>query len=142
MLKRVTTCLLFAGAVWLGSAADVRAQQTFNFSVGYFTPRGEDARVDGDVINANRSFLAFDVSEFNTVAIGAEWLVPLGEFIEAGAGIGFTRRTVPSVYLNFVDADGSEIEDYLYRHTLPTGKKYWTLGINKGKVSGLLVEDE
>ena len=38
--------------------------------------------------------------------------------------------------------DGSEIEDFLYRQTLPNGVKYWTLGFNRGLVSGLLVEDE
>ena len=119
MLKRVTTCLLLAGAALLGPAADVRAQQTFNFSVGYFTPRGEDARVEGDVINANRNFLAFDLSDFNTMSIGAEWLVPLGDYIEAGAGISFLRRTVPSVYADFVDVDGTEIEQDLRLRQVP-----------------------
>jgi hypothetical protein len=119
MLKRVTTCLLLAGAALLGPAADASAQQTFNFSLGLFTPRGEDARAEGDVLNANRNFLAFDLSDFNSASIGAEWLVPLGEFVEAGAGISFSRRTVDSVYADFVDADGSEIEQELRLRQVP-----------------------
>ncbi len=119
MLKRVTTCLLLAGAALLGPAAVASAQQTINFSIGYFTPRGEDARAEGDVINANRNFLAFDVSDFNSASIGGEWLVPLGEFVEAGAGVSFSRRTVPSVYNDFVDVDGSEIEQDLRLRLVP-----------------------
>ena len=119
MLKRVTTCLLLAGAALLGPAAQADAQQTFNFSLGYFTPRGEDARAEGDVINANRNFLAFDVSDFNSASIGGEWLVPLGDFVEAGAGVSFSRRTVASVYNDFVDIDGSEIEQDLRLRLVP-----------------------
>ena len=119
MLKRVTTCLLLAGAALLGPAAQADAQQTVNFSLGYFTPRGEDARAEGDVINANRNFLAFDVSDFNSASIGGEWLVPLGNFVEAGAGLGFSRRTVASVYSDFTDIDGSEIEQDLRLRLVP-----------------------
>ena len=36
-------------------AQPAAAQQTLNFSLGYFTVRGEDARVDGDVLNENRN---------------------------------------------------------------------------------------
>ena len=34
------------------------------------------------------------MSEFNSAAIGAEWLVPLGNFVEAGAGVGFSRQRI------------------------------------------------
>jgi hypothetical protein len=119
MLKRLVTCLLLAGAVVMVPARDAAAQQTLNFSLGLFTPRGEDARTEGDVLNTNREFLTFDISEFNSAAIGAEWLVPLGNFVEAGAGIGFSRRTVNSVYTSFVDVDGSEIEQELRLRLVP-----------------------
>ena len=74
----------------------LRAQQTLNFSVGEFSVRGEDARVDGDVLVANRDIFLFDFNDFNSPSIGAEWLVPLGDYLEVGAGIGFTTRTVPT----------------------------------------------
>jgi hypothetical protein len=106
-------------AMLAGTAPPALAQQTLNFSLGYFTVRGEDARVDGDVLSVNRTFLAFDVDDFNGPAVGAEWLVPLGNFVEAGAGLGFTRRTVDSVYDDFVDRDGTEIEQSLRLRTVP-----------------------
>jgi hypothetical protein len=119
MLKRFVCCFLFAGAALAAAPTDAAAQQTLNFSLGLFTPRGEDARTEGDVLNANRTFLAFDVSDFRSAAIGAEWLVPLGNFVEAGAGVGFSRRTVPSVYADFVDLDGTEIEQDLRLRLVP-----------------------
>jgi hypothetical protein len=119
MLNRYVAATLAAGAMLLGVAQPAAAQQTVNFSLGYFAVRGEDARVDDDVLNENLNFLTFDVGDFNTVSVGGEWLVPLGSYFEAGAGIGFTRRTVPSVYSDFVDRDGSEIEQDLRLRTVP-----------------------
>ena len=119
MLKRSATYVLFICALVAGSAANAAAQQTLNFSLGVFTPRGEDARVEGDVLNADRTFLAFDISDFIGASVGGEWLVPLGEWVEAGAGIRFSRRTVPSVYTSFVDVDGSEIEQDLRLRLVP-----------------------
>jgi hypothetical protein len=112
-------CTLLAGTAVLLTAADSAAQQTLNLSLGYFTVRGEDARVEGDVITTNSTFLAFDVDDFNAASIGGEWLVPLGEYLEAGAGISFSRRTVPSVYQDFVDIDGTEIEQDLRLRLVP-----------------------
>ena len=119
MLRRFVTSVLLAGATLVVAPGDASAQQTLNFSLGLFTPRGEDARTEGDVLNANRTFLAFDIGDFNTVAVGGEWLVPLGNFIEAGAGVGFSRRTVESVYSDFTDNDGTEIEQDLRLRLVP-----------------------
>jgi len=111
--------LLMAAAAVLAQANAALAQQTINFSLGYFTPRGPDARVEDDVLNVNRTFLVFDVDEFNGATIGGEWLVPLGDFFEGGAGISFSRRTVSSVYDEFIDADGSEIDQDLRLRLVP-----------------------
>ena len=115
--------------LWLGlalvcgsvvvDAQPALAQQTFNVSLGYFTVRGQDARVAGDVLNANRNFLTFDVKDFNGASIGGEWLVPIGRYIEAGAGVAFTRRTVPTVYTRFLNANNSEINQDLRLRTVP-----------------------
>jgi hypothetical protein len=119
MRKQFVASLLLAAAVLCVPAGDASAQQTFNFSLGLFTPRGEDARTEGDVLNENRTFLAFDVDDFNTASVGVEWLVPLGNFVEAGAGLGFSRRTVESVYADYTDIDGSEIEQDLRLRLVP-----------------------
>ena len=118
MIRRLVMCVLCVSAVAI-PATEAAAQQTLNFSLGYFTPRGEDARTDGDVINTNLTFLAFDLADFNGPSVGVEWLVPIGEYLEAGAGVSFTRRTVPSVYLDFVDNDGSEVEQELRLRRVP-----------------------
>jgi hypothetical protein len=119
MHKRLIPALVLActSAILLPTSAS--AQQTVNFSLGLFTPRGEDARIGGDVLNANRTFLFFDVSDFKSASVGGEWLVPFGEFFEGGAGIAFSRRTVPTVYTDFVDVDGSEIEQELRLRMVP-----------------------
>lgn len=119
MRIRLAGCLLLAGAAVLGAADEARAQQTLNFSLGYFTLRGEDARVEGDVLNSNRTFLTFDLSEFNGASVGGEWLVPLGEIVEGGIGISFSRRTVASVYTDYVDDDGTEIDQDLRLRLVP-----------------------
>jgi hypothetical protein len=113
--------LLAAGVLGL-AVHPAAAQQTLNFTLGYFTVRGEDARVEGDILNDHRaaeSPLVYDIAEFNGPSVGAEWLIPLGQFLEAGAGVSFSRRTVPSVYEDFIDADGSEIEQDLRLRLVP-----------------------
>ncbi len=119
MLKRLGSCAGLACLALIASAVPAAAQQTFNLSLGYFTPRGEDARVEGDVLNANRNFLAFDIRDFNGATVGAEWLIPIGDYIEGGIGVGFSRRTVASVYNDFVDVDGTEIEQDLRLRLVP-----------------------
>jgi hypothetical protein len=115
---RRTFCLL-AVAVLGVAVQPAQAQQALNISFGYFTVTGEDAREEGDVLVANREILAFDIDDFNTGSIGAEWLFPIGEFLEVGGGVAFTRRTVPSVYDEFVNRDGSEIEQDLRLRVTP-----------------------
>ena len=118
-MHKLASSVLVICACVAASAQPAFAQQTLNFSLGYFTVRGEDARVEGDVLTANRNLLAFDLSEFNGATVGGEWLVPLGEYFEGGAGLAFSRRTVASVYQDFVDDDGSEIDQDLRLRIVP-----------------------
>lgn len=117
--------LLVVGAM---AAPAAQAQdQSFGVTLGYFTLRSEDGRSAGDVLNANRCIdvtfacepLLFDVSDFNGGAIGAEWLVGITDFLEAGASIGFSQRSVPSVYEFLESSDGSEIEQELKLRLVP-----------------------
>lgn len=86
------------------------ARQSIGFNIGYFTVKGEDSRVDGDVVNENLPGFAIQVKDFNGATFGGEWLIAAGDYLEAGAGVGFYRRTVPSVYRDYQNTDGSEIE--------------------------------
>ena len=114
-------CVCTAMLAW---AQPARAQQTVNFTLGYFTPLGEDARTTGDVLNANlnagRYGLFYEIDDFNSASVGGEWLFPIGNFIEGGIGVSFSRQTVPSVYQNFIDSDGTEIDQDLRLRMVPT----------------------
>jgi hypothetical protein len=110
--------MLVLAGLWI-PAQPVMAQQAINFSLGYFAITGEDARADGDVLVENRDLLAFDFKDFNSASFGVEWLLPLGEFLEAGVGAAFTSRTVPTVYNDLVNRDGSEIEQDLKLRIAP-----------------------
>ena len=116
MVNRLGCVVLVVCAVLFGSVGPAAAQQTLNFSFGYFAVKGEDARVDRDILVTNRNAFVFEVKDFNAPTVGGEWLIPLGNYFEAGAGVSFSRRTVPSVYQALVNADGSEIEqDFIMR---------------------------
>lgn len=99
------------------------AQQAFSFHFGGFVPRGETARNRNDVLRANlnagNDSLLFNLSDFHGPAVGAEWLIPLNDFIDAGLGIGYYSRSVPSVYAEFENANGSEIEQDLKLRIVP-----------------------
>ncbi len=86
---------------------------------GYAGLRGEDSRHEDDVLLANLEYLAFDIKDFNTGTIGGEWLVGVGNYLEAGVGIGYQRRTVPTVYLDFTHDDGFEIAQELKLRVIP-----------------------
>jgi hypothetical protein len=113
------TAVLAAAAAVLLVPSVASAQQSLNFSVGGFVPRGEDGRDRDDVLVNNRDFLAFDIKDFNGAAFGAEWLAGLGDKFEAGLGTGYYARTVPTVYLDFVNDNGTEIEQDLKLRVVP-----------------------
>jgi opacity protein-like surface antigen len=111
-------------AVWLwclalAVPASAQAQQAFTISLGGFVMSGEDARAEGDVLVANRRILSFDLDDFSTGSVGLEWTLPVGDFLEFGAGAGFTSRRVPTVYTGFVNRNGAEIEQDLRLRVVP-----------------------
>lgn len=94
-------------------------KQAIGFSVGYFALRSESSRVSGDVLFTDLDSLAFNIKDFNGASFGAEWLIGLGDFIEAGVGGSFYQRTVPSVYRNFTNTNGNEIAQDLKLRVAP-----------------------
>ena len=95
-------------AVLLPSHA-AHAQQALAFNVGHFGVRGADARIDDDVLLENRGQFAFDLADLNGVTLGGEWLIGLGDHLEAGVGVGFSQGAAPSTYADYVDDAGYEI---------------------------------
>ena len=109
--------LVLSFAVLLPASA--HAQQSVNFSIGGFVPRGEDSRTDDDVLVNNLDFLLFDLDDFHTVSFGGEWEFPLNEHFHASLGIGLTTKSVPSIYADFEEDNGTEIEQDLKLRTVP-----------------------
>ena len=70
MRSRHAWTAAFALAIGAVSPTAASAQQTLNLSAGYFAVRGEDARVDGDVLVENRNLFLFDFNDFNSASIG------------------------------------------------------------------------
>ena len=126
MLRVISTGMVLLGL--LVTSAPAQAQdQGFSISLGYFAPRGEESRVSGDVLNANRCFdtvslcepLLFDVGDFGGATVGGEYLIGIGQYVEAGVGAGFYQRTVPSIYEFVTRPDDTEIEQELKLRVVP-----------------------
>src|SRR3954468_14235550 len=76
------------------------SHQTVNFTIGYFALKGLDSRVDDDVLlNELQSAqpLLFEVKDFNSAIFGVEYLVGVSSNFEAGVGVGYAQRSVPSI---------------------------------------------
>jgi outer membrane protein W len=115
-LSALTLVAIVAGFVTPPVAS---AQQSVNLYLGAFIPRSLDARSNDDVLASDLNALAFNIKDFDGPTFGGEWLVALGNNVEAGLGVGFYSRTVPSVYLNFVNIDNSEIAQDLKLRVVP-----------------------
>jgi opacity protein-like surface antigen len=110
--------------------------QAFGFKLGYFSLKGNDARgEDGDdVIFNNQDSLIFDLEDFNGATFGAEWLVALGPWMEAGADVSFYQRTVPSIYRDIIDESGFELEQDLKLRMVPVSGTFRFLPAGRGAV--------
>jgi opacity protein-like surface antigen len=109
-------------------------RQAIGISVGGFFVRGLDSRDANDTILADHSSLAFDIKDFNNVSVGGEWLVGLGDYLEAGVGAGFYQKSVPTVYRGFTNTNGSEIEQDLKLRIVPLTATVRFLPIGRGSV--------
>jgi hypothetical protein len=112
LVAAVVMCATVASAQDLG-------RQTVNFTLGYFAVLGPDARDAEDVLNLNRTFLLFDIDDVNGASVGGEWLFPLARHIEGGIGVSFSSQTVHSIYQDFVDPDGTEVDQDLHLQQVP-----------------------
>jgi opacity protein-like surface antigen len=104
------------------SSSSADGQNTINFTVGYFALKGLESRGSEDVIAAdllNQHPLLFQVKDLNSAVIGGEYLVAAGRNIEFGVGLGFSQRTVPSVYADFTHSNGDEIVQDIKLRQIP-----------------------
>jgi hypothetical protein len=104
------------------------------FTLGGFFPRGEDGRVEGDVMVADLNDLVFEVNDFNGFTFGGEWLFGLGNYLEGGVGASYYKRGVDSVYRGFVNVNDSEIEQNLKLRIAPVTATIRFLPVGHGAV--------
>lgn len=95
------------------------AQQTVNFFVGAFVPRGLNARGIDDVLVGNNDFLIFNIKDFNGPVVGVGWTVGIADLFDAGIDVGFYQRTSPAIDQDFVHPDRSEIDSQLKLRIVP-----------------------
>ena len=120
MRKSIFTGVLVAAMVFSGAAtAQAQVTQSANIGLGFFMVRGEDSRSDNDVLVKDLQSLAFKVSDFNGALVNGEWLVTFNDRFEFGVGVGFYQKTVPSVYTEFIDDDGTEVAQDLKLRIIP-----------------------
>lgn len=117
MRFRVLMALGVAGV--LIAPAPSRAETLVGGQIGYLALKGEDSRASGDVLWENLDFLTFDLHDFNHAAFGGDVFFGLNDFLEAGVGVGYYERTVPSIYTRFEDSDGTEIDQDLSLRIAP-----------------------
>lgn len=141
MMKRLLIALVVLTA--MAGSADAQVVQVgrsdsrnlIGFNLGYFFVKGEDSRVDDDTIVANlfaTDPLLFEVSDFNGATFGGEWLYGVSDFLETGVGIGYYKRTVPSVYRDVVNSNGSEIAQDLRLRMVPITATIRFLPLGRG----------
>jgi hypothetical protein len=115
-MSAVAATLIVVGILGTPSAS---AQQQVVFAIGGFSPKSADSRGPDDVLVNDLDFLAFDVSDFHGFLFSGEYLTALGDHFDAGLGVGYYAKTVPTVYTDFVNANGTEIQQDLRLRIVP-----------------------
>ncbi len=134
-MRRLSAALILVTLVSLAAPAASFAQQSVGFSIGGFVPKGFGSRDPNDQILDDSSYLAFRMSDFNGVTVGGEYLVGIGRWFDAGLGVNWYSRSVPSVYTDVINSDGSEIEQQLRLRMVPFTATFRLLPL--GRSSGI-----
>jgi opacity protein-like surface antigen len=141
MMKRFLMMVVMLAAMAGSANAQVvqvsrgDARHSVGFNLGYFAVKGEDGRVDDDTLVADlfsADPLDFEIDDFNGVTFGGEWLYGVSNFLETGVGIGYYKKTVPSVYRDLVNANGSEIAQDLRLRMVPITATVRFLPLGRG----------
>jgi len=119
MFRTIVASLVAVAVVSAAAPVEAQITQTASFNAGYYALRAEDARPSGDVLVENLNFLVFDPTELNGGTFGGDWFVGVGDYLDFGVGISYYKRTAPSVYREYVNADGYEIPQELKLRVMP-----------------------
>ena len=107
--------LWLAAFLLLAVPASAQVVHSLHFGVGGNFPKGAGSRSGEDVLLRNyfgepfdfdpsvTDALSFEFGDFRTGYMFGEWNVAFGNHVEVSAGLGFSRRTVPTIYLDVED---------------------------------------
>jgi opacity protein-like surface antigen len=119
MRRSIAVLGLMAAGLFLATPEPARADSLFGGHFGGFIPKGLESRdINTDVLRQNVDFLDYNfnctredpVRCFSGLSFSGEYLIGFGDWIEAGVSVGYYSKKVHSVYLDFEDADGTEID--------------------------------
>lgn len=112
------TALLMA-SLFAFAPSSAAADNIVNIYGGLFAVTSADGRDADDVLWNNAGFLTFEPDDFDNGTIGVEWHVGIGNFLEAGVGVGYYSRSVDTVYRDYVNDNGLEIPQELKLRMVP-----------------------
>jgi hypothetical protein len=136
-MKRLTWAgglLIAAALMTTPSVASAQVDQLIGVNAGGFWPLGENSRSGGDVLLNNFDAFSLDpagpgdnvgraiTEAFRGGQFGGEYLLGLGDWIEAGVGISYYQRTVNSQYRDFTfppEGSGAEITQQFKLRIIP-----------------------
>jgi outer membrane protein W len=123
----IALVLLFAPAAAFAQIHQVGGpssnnRNTVNFKIGYFGLRGIESRdpddvLVGDLISAHP--LLFEVNDLNGPTFSGEYLFAVTRNIEFGVGLGFSQKTISTVYADLTHSNGDEIQQDLKLRQIP-----------------------
>ena len=130
-MRRIAFVPVLIVAALAAAPQSAAADTLFGGTFGGFFPRGEDGRTSGDVLTETfglrdgfRTLWDDDGNDepiklFSGPAVNGEVLFGLGDFVEAGVGIGYYTKTRDSFYTDFTDLDGTEIDQSTRLRVVP-----------------------
>ena len=131
MPARLSRTILFLTVLFIAAPAAAQTVQSLRVGLGGVFPRGFDSRNADDVLLRNAlgevlpgdptltDALAFEMRDFRAAQLFGEWTVTLGDRIEFGAGLGFYRKTVPTLYYDLEDEAGRDINQKIGLRVVP-----------------------
>lgn len=140
----LAACNTYDGNVFgMARAASIRYVPGLNYAALPISEKqdGDQIKKHFDLIRmaSNGTFndlMTPGIRDFASAARFAETRKELLGYLNASNDIKFVRMTTRTT------ASGVQVKDYLYRHNLTGGPKFWTVGFTGDQMSGLLVEDE
>jgi len=104
------------------SSSPADSRNAVSFSVGYFGLKGIESRdpddvIVGDLVNAHP--LLFEVNDLNRATFGGEYLFAPTRHVEVGVGLGFSQKTISTVYADITHSNQDNIQQDIKLRMIP-----------------------